>query len=197
MLTREQFKTLIIYIMAEKEKGDRLDEALREYAPSDFTGFCKETDDLLEFLEDVMGDTDGTISWWMYETEYGEREEMINIWEKDDPDDKPTWRIKTLDDLYNYIYAHHKEAPSKKELKSLLFQQEQGFKFALSKIRELRDTNTKTANKGYEERNYLLNYLLETLPNDYIFATGVGHLPDIDEGVFIISTLDGESDEEV
>lgn len=57
-------------------------------------------DIVIELLQEMMDDAFDYITWWIYETDYGRRETMTKIYDKND---KIIADIKTAEDLYDYL----------------------------------------------------------------------------------------------
>lgn len=76
-ISRQQFTKILNWVIKQYEKSDRLSDALQEYTgDKDFTGFFSaQWDFVVEWLADVVNDTDEWIAWWMWEAEHGTAEQ--------------------------------------------------------------------------------------------------------------------------
>ena len=195
MLTKKQFIERLNFIKEYQEKMNTFDKALKEFAHSDFTGFYDENiyAHLLNNLIEDMDDKYDTISWWICETDWGKEEEMTAIWEKDDPDDKPTWNIKTPEDLYAYLFVNNAKAPSESSYALAIKAQDNGVKYTLKTLETMRYNNEEAHNKGWEERGALIRYALEKIENEYRMSRGGEADLDYSKFVEIISVLDDEN----
>lgn len=189
-LTKQQFVTAINYYIDGERRFEQLNDALKVFAPSDFTGIadCKYMPLYLEWLADVMGDEDETISWWVYECECGHRKDLCHIWDGD-PDEPDTikYDIYTAGDLYDYLLINSIPVPTKSEMQSIIKQQEMGVKYALKVISDLIDTNTKTGNQDYETRNALMRLIYNKIADGYVYETGIDHLPTPDNIKLVVA----------
>lgn len=197
MLTKKQFLERLNYLMDYQKKVDKFDEALREFAPSDFTGF--HDDDvhthLLNTLVEDMNDKDDYISWWLYDCpNAGKNPEHAKIWLGDENDpDTIVVDVSTPEKLYDYIHANYGQAPSKDTMRTIIKSQDNGFKFALKHINDLKEANSETGNVGWEDRDSLFDFILKTITNDYLYARGTGADLNYHDSLYIISMLDKES----
>ena len=202
MLTKKQFTKILNHIIKEEDRQERFNEALREYAPSDFTGFSKpdHTVFLVEILEDLMGDEPegeyGTtyISWWLWDCPDRGRcknDDSCTLWlgEHDDPD-TPKIIVRTPEDLYDAILINKSKAPSKESIQMAIKAQDNGVKFALKTIKEVKDKNFETHNKGWAERDAEMEYLAQKIINSYLLEAGVNRDLNLDEDLHIISILE-------
>lgn len=57
-------------------------------------------DIVIELLEKIFDDVGDWISWWIYETNYGRREDMIEVC---DGKDGSITKIRTSEDLYDFL----------------------------------------------------------------------------------------------
>ena len=199
MLTKKQFLERLNFIIEYDKSVERYDQALKEFAHSDFTGYYDEKlhNHLINMLvEDMDQDPDDDlISWWLYDCpEAGKHPEHANIWDGDADDPNTTkYTIATPEDLYDYIFIHYSKAPSKDTIKSIVKAQDSGVKFALREIQHLRKTNNRTRNKGWEERDILFKYIQSQIENQYRFTRGIGADLNFDKPLNIISVLEDES----
>lgn len=58
----------------------------------------------IELLERCMNDTNDWISWYIYETEWGEEEDMLDVTIDGEP-----FKVKTIKDLYDVIMEVNNE----------------------------------------------------------------------------------------
>lgn len=196
MLTKKQFKKLLDRIIYEEERQQKLDKALQEYAPSDFTGFYDSdlSAFLLEILADLMDDKYDTISWWLWDAPDRGRckdDRSCTICFKDE--DSPEYVIRTPDDLYDYLVLSNLTSPTKDHLRLAKRAQDNGVKYAISEIRGISDTNKRTKNPGWEERDALLKYTASKIINDYQIAAGANPGLSSDDNIYIICTAEEES----
>ena len=104
MITKEQFVTIINRLKETDEMVDKINNIIRNSTDSiisDFTNagsimICHE-DIVLQLLENMFNNTD-TISWWLYEKDYG-RDIRMKMWdEKGNEID-----VSTPEKLYDYL----------------------------------------------------------------------------------------------
>lgn len=197
MLTKKQFLTILNLILKEEDAQEKFNEALREYAPSDFTGFAKMgiLDTLVDFLVDAMEDSDGYISWWLWDApDRGRNPKGCRIWlgDSDDPDTEVV-EIITPEQLYSFLVANYGKAPSKDTIRLAVKSQDNGVKFALRQIDNIIESNIEAKNPGWEERKTLMELLIGKISNEYLLARGTGaDLNYLDDSI-IISVLEDES----
>lgn len=196
MISKARFLKIIHFLIGEEAKQEELHKALKKYAPSDFTGFLK-TDIgifILDFLQTEMNDTDNYIGWWLYDCPKRgkcEDDKRCTIWlgDIDNPDtDKVV--IRTPEDLYDFLITQTGSAPSKESLDLTKKAQDNGVKFALQTINQIKEKNSKTRNPGWEERQTLMQYLIDKITNTYLAKAGVNRDLNLDEDLHIISTLE-------
>lgn len=197
MLTKKQFLTILNLILKEEDAQEKFDEAIREYAPSDFTGFAKTglLDTLVDFLVDAMEDSDGYISWWLWDApDRGKNKKGSRIWlgDSDDPDTEVI-EIVTPEQLYSFLVANYGKAPSKDTVRTIIKSQDNGIKFALKTLDELIHTNNMTSNEGWTDRGALLRYARDKIENEYRLARGANADLNYSDNLFIISVLEDES----
>ena len=199
MLTKKQFLERLNFIIEYDKSVEKYDQALKEFAHSDFTGYYDEKlhNHLINMLiEDMDQDpNDDLISWWLYDCpQAGKCPEHSKIWdgELDDPN-TTEYSITTPEELYDYIFIHYSKAPSKETVKSIVKAQDSGVKFALREIQNLRKANNKTRNKGWEERDIIFKYAQSQIENQYRFTRGIGADLNFDKPLNIISILEDES----
>ena len=194
MLTKKQFIERIKFIEDFHNRMCEFDEALRNYAPSDFSGFFddKTYNHLIDCLGEDMDDEYDYIGWWICETEFGKNKNMCKIWENG-TDHDPDWIVETPEQLYDYLFVLYGKAPSKDTLRLTVKAQDNGFKFALKHINDLREANSETKNVGWEDRDSLFDFILKTIAHDYLYARGTGADLNYQENLYIISLLDEES----
>lgn len=186
MLTKQQFLKRIDFIKEYEKKVNNFDHALKVFAPSDFTGFYDETifNHLLDNLKEDMDDDYDTISWWMCDTEWGERKDMCKISRGEKGDiDYQEWNILTPSDLYDYLMECQQENMAN-ELDEIMQDNEdtvyrigskaqtEGVRFALNEISAISLTNENTQNPGWKERGTLLKLVYSQIKNHYIQTTG-------------------------
>lgn len=205
MLTKEQFVKILNFIIKEEERQEKFAQALKEYAESDFTDFSKPdiTTFLVKLLEDLMDDRpkerpwESYISWWLWNCpDRGrcEDDDSCTVWlgKRNDPDTNKII-VRTPEDLYNLLLIQYGEAPSKESVQLALKAQDNGVKFALKTIKEVKDKNFKTHNKGWAERDAEMEYLLEKITNSYLLKAGAFRDLNLDKDFNIIISLDEES----
>lgn len=190
MLTRKQFKDLIGYYQKECKDMDEFDEALKKYAQSDFTGFYRDqVYDIIKLAESLMNDKYSYISWWLFDTN-NQDPEYTKIWEEGE--EEPSWDIRTLDDLYDYLLITYYQTPPKEQLDAIIKAQDNGVKFALKTINDLAKKNAQTGNKDWQERNAMFELVSSKIENEYLLLRGMTDLHS-DENCPIISILNEES----
>ena len=104
MITKEQFVTIINRLKETDEMVDKINNIIRNSTDSiisDFTNagsimICHE-DIVLHLLEDIFNDTD-TISWWLYEKDYG-RDIRMKMWDEQGNEID----VSTPEKLYDYL----------------------------------------------------------------------------------------------
>lgn len=104
MITKEQFVTIINRLKETDEMVDKINNIIRNSTDSiisDFTNagsimICHE-DIVLHLLEDIFNDTD-TISWWLYEKDYG-RDIRMKMWDEKGKEID----VSTPEKLYDYL----------------------------------------------------------------------------------------------
>lgn len=197
MISKKTFLKIINLIIKEEDEQNAFDYALKEYAPSDFTGFAKMglLDDLVDILKDLMEDEHDYIGWWLWDSpERGKKPEYCKIWlgDSDDPDTEVVV-VDTPEKLYDFMVTEYSKTPSKDTLRMVVKAQDNGIKFSLKRIQELIDTNSKTKNEGWEERNTLLKLAKDRIEDEYRFTAGTNKDLSLDEDLHIISVLDEES----
>lgn len=190
MLTKKQFLDRLSFLMEWSKKVDRFDQALKDFAKSDFTGYYDEGvhNHLLDTLVEDMEDDDGLISWWLYDCpQAGECPEHAKIWTEDE---KQEWDVSTPEKLYDYIFLSKTQAPAKETLQMAIKAQDTGIKFALKTIQNLRKANSKARNEGWEDRDILLKLAQSKIENEYLYQTGANRDLHFDEPLHIISILE-------
>ena len=104
MITKEQFVTIINRLKETDEMVDKINNIIRNSTDSiisDFTNagsimICHE-DIVLQLLENIFNDTD-TISWWLYEKDYG-RDIRMKMWDEQGNEID----VSTPEKLYDYL----------------------------------------------------------------------------------------------
>lgn len=187
MLTKQQFIDRMNFIKKYEERVETFDHALKEFAPSDFTGFYDETiyEYLLKSITEDMNDEYDTISWWMCETEWGKKKDMCKITRGEKGDaDYQEWSLLTLSDLYDYLEECQWERVND-ELDETLSDHEdtiydigckaqtEGVRFALNEISTISLTNENTQNPGWESRAAFLKLVYNQIRNHYLQETGL------------------------
>jgi hypothetical protein len=97
-MTLEQFTKAIEAIQKQYNKETRLTDALQEFFDGHFvpTMSSDATEALIEVLEIHFKDHFHTISWWLFENDFGTKGMTITV----DGIDIP---MKTVEDLYKYL----------------------------------------------------------------------------------------------
>ena len=186
-ISKTNFIIFINRIIHDQERYDKLDKALKQFAPSDFTGIAKTNDWKLEWLSEVMQDKEGWVEWWFFETDCGKK--LTQVWEDGDPEDDPTWDIKTSGDLYDFLMAqYYKDTNPLREKKA----QDNGFRYALQGIKSCKDANFLSHNEGWEDRDALFQFLLNILTNHYLLEAGVNSNVDYNGEINLICSLEEE-----
>ncbi len=194
MLSKVQFLKRIEFIKRFHNRMVEFDKALEKYAPSDFSGFWDDEtyNFLIECLEQDMQDEYHNITWWICDCEFGANKNLCKIWEGE-IDHDPDWIIETPEQLYDYLFIQNTKTPSKDALRSTVKAQDNGFKFALKHINDLKEANSETGNIGWKDRDSLFDFILKTITNDYLYARGTGADLNYHDSLYIISILDKES----
>lgn len=172
MLSKELFCKLLNWAIKQEEKADKLNDALQEYSgDKDFTGFfTHDTSVIVEWLENAMGDTEETISWWVWDTDCGKAEdELCTI---SFPKEKKDYTIKTPEDLYDYLFNEFPLPGIQEQL--LVSAQSEGVKFALRKLAESRE------NCSSDDYKALIKLLLNKIHDDYMIEIGVDPIMDME-----------------
>ena len=197
MITKKQFLQRLQFILDYEKAVEKYDQALKEFAHSDFTGYYDEKlhTHLLSMLAEDMNDEDDVISWWLYDCpEAGKHPEHANIWDGDiDDPNTIKYTIATPEDLYDYLFIQNSKAPSKETMRMTVKAQDTGVKFALHQIALLKEKNKETKNNGWDERLALLDFTLSKIKNEYLLHRGVGADLNYSEPFTIISILEDES----
>ena len=191
MLKKKQFVEILNWLKKEEFKAELFEKALREYAgESDFTGFYKNTNDVLDWLVEVMEDNGEWIYWWLYDTECGKHNTQVTQGAEGTPEYRE-WNIKTPEDLYDFLYFDMMDHTDL-NMKMCLTQQTEGVRFALKIIKDIMDLNEETANEGWHDRNALLDLISAKIVTEYRIQSGIfKDLYPLDD-VQIISKLKGE-----
>lgn len=177
MLTKKQFVDRANFIKNYEKRADNFDHALKEFAPSDFTGFYDETifNHLLKNLQEDMEDEHDTISWWMCDTEWGQKKDMCNIY--DSTTNEIIAVVDSLESLYDYLEKSQSEKVSENH-EDTIFRigkkaQTDGLRFALNELAIINANNQTLKNAGWEERKALLELIYNQIVNNYLLATGI------------------------
>lgn len=197
MLTKKQFLQRLKFIMDYNESVEKYDQALKEFAQSDFTGFYDEKlhNHLLTTLaEDMEQGEDDLISWWLYDCpEAGKNPQHAKIWDGDKDDPETTeYDVSTPEKLYDYIFITYSKAPSKESIQMAIKAQDNGVRFTLKEIEKLKAKNATTKIKDWKNRDALLNFVQTQISNQYRFERGIGADLDLDKPLHIISVLEDE-----
>lgn len=199
MLTKKQFLERLNFIIEYDKKVEKYDQALKQFAHSDFTGFYDE-DLHCHLLNTLVEDMnipfdDDVISWWLYDCpEAGKNPKHCKIWDGD-PDDPDTieYNLTTPEKLYDYIFITYSKTPSKTTMKSIIKAQDNGVKYALKQIQQTRLDNNTIRNEGWEDRDVILKFIQTIIQNRYLYTRGTNADLDLDKDIYIISSLDEES----
>lgn len=195
MLTKKQFLQRLKFLMDYNASVEKYDQALKEFAHSDFTGYYDEklSTYLLQTLsEDMEQEEDDLISWWLYDCpEAGKNPQHAKIWDGDRNDPETTeYDVSTPEKLYDYIFITYSKAPSKESIQMAVKAQDNGVRFTLKEIEKLKTKNAKTKIKDWENRETLLNFLQTQISNHYLFERGIGADLNLDKPLHIISILE-------
>ena len=176
MLSKEVFLEKLHEIIKIQEDDDRLDRALKEVAPSDFTGFSRieYTNKLLDELsEDMHDEEDDYIGWWLYDCpERGqcEYDDECTVWLQND---RP-FVIRTEEDLYDFLVYNYKEGEESPSDDAMLRRaQMDGVRYAINIITKLRHVNQATDGAKSGEYEALMQYLSDKIRNEYALDTGI------------------------
>lgn len=172
MLTRTQFNQIINYIISLEERADKLRDGLIEYCQhEDLTGFYpKDISDITLWLERCMNDDDGTISWWLWDCP--KRGQANDPSEYTIHHGDAEWVIKTSSNLYDYLMTFYAAAADDEYMNIVFARQNDGIRFALRIIEEMRQNNKDSNNEGYEERDAFLHLVSEKIENSYRLESG-------------------------
>lgn len=176
MLNKQQFVKIINFCIRQDQKDEDFSNALQAYTEDkDFTGFFRQdTSKILNFLEDIMGDTTSLISWWYYDNDKGSNN-LECVYTVTHQEENRTYSklIPTPEDLYDTLMFDTEPLDSRYDYLHYGFaQQTQGVKFAISVIDQLIQKNTSTENDGYEARNALLELVRSKIHTEYLTASG-------------------------
>lgn len=106
LLSKELFCKFIDNILEQEKKGQELNKALENFTnDSDFTGFYYINEFDVEFLEELLGDENGWISWWIYEGRENPKENAIECNGK-------KWTIESPEMLYDFLFQEGSEKPN-------------------------------------------------------------------------------------
>lgn len=190
MLSRRTFIEEIAYIHHLAKKEDDLSKALRDFCSvPDITyendkatirkshsgGFTIDfysdvCNNMLNLLSKAMGETYNEVTGsdlieWATMTDYGTNGDYLSI-----SDDTHDWKIRTANDMYDYLYDNYAD---ELVFEGTLSGQLNGVKFALLQILKLKKKNALVANRGWEERDALMKLLINTIANQYMLATAM------------------------
>lgn len=109
MITKERFVNIINRIKAYNDLQDKIQELFRDNIDNRENDFmnagsiCVGHETIVvELLEHIFDDTD-TISWWLYENDYG-RDTEIKVWDKNGREID----LSTPEKLYDYLIGGKK-----------------------------------------------------------------------------------------
>lgn len=195
MITKEQFLKRLNFILDYEKSVEKYDKALKEFAHSDFTGYYDENlhCHLLEMLsEDMHQEDDDLISWWLYDCpEAGKNPKHAKIWDGDKDDPNTTeYDVSTPEKLYDYLFITYSKAPSKETMNMTIKAQDSGVKFTLKEIEKMKKNNAKTQNKGWEDRQTILDFIQTQITNHYLLKRGPQADLDLSKPLHIISSLE-------
>lgn len=166
MLSKKAFTKLVMHILEQEEADKEFHEALQKYGEKDFSGFAsKEPSWLANWLREAMNveeNDEDIISWWLWGAPDAGKgsEDSCTV---EFPDQKSSMIIKTPNDVYDLIVLTKNE---KQDGAS------EGIKFALKIIKQLRDTNKKTHNPGWRDRDALLHLTYDKIKNEWLLKHG-------------------------
>lgn len=104
-LTKEQFKDFLNYIKEQAEKQVKINRVFTEtFEDSVFYPYFGYEAKMIELLEIIMRDTNNDISYFMYETNFGEVADKYFITLEDGATEI---HFYTPDDLYDYLINEH------------------------------------------------------------------------------------------
>lgn len=101
----EKFEKIMNHILNQMNMDDEINKIFRKYKNESTMmngGWLME--DCIELLEYRMGDTDNTISWWMFDVTDKEKHAFIKTKEKE-------YHIVTIQNLYDYLIENYEQKP--------------------------------------------------------------------------------------
>jgi len=102
-MNKELFTQAVNFIIELDRKEHKLTQALQEYGgETDFMSFGTDhAARIAKWLEEVMGDDEGTISWWIWDCpDCGRADDDACTISYPDGEE---YCLKTVEDLYNYL----------------------------------------------------------------------------------------------
>lgn len=112
MISKELFIETINFIKEREEAEQKMTKIMSyEFGDAIFWPYMKYEGQLIKVLENAL-DTD-MVSWYIYESQYGERYQYISEIDKDG--NKVPIMVKTSEQLYNYIIKEFEEKNKKYE----------------------------------------------------------------------------------
>ena len=107
-MNKHKFVKIINRLKEARQLQDNINDLMnkaRENIENDFMNasslMINHEDTVIDLLQEIMNDTFDTISWWIFETDYGRRESMTQIY--DARTKEVIADIKTAEDLYDYV----------------------------------------------------------------------------------------------
>lgn len=107
-MNKHKFVKIINRLKEARQLQDNINELMnkaRENIENDFMNgaslMINHEDTVIDLLQEIMNDTFDCIPWWIYETDYGSRENMTKIYKVGTGEVLAD--IKTAEDLYDYL----------------------------------------------------------------------------------------------
>ena len=105
MITKKEFVDIINKLKQANDFVDETNEKARKLNDAIISDFfyasslsISHEDIVVKLLEDMFDDNGGTLSWWLYELDYGRKFELGDFQEDNKPID-----ISTPEKLYDYL----------------------------------------------------------------------------------------------
>jgi hypothetical protein len=107
MITKEEFKEYIRFIVGQNMKQEAFIKALEDLSPDNYCNcflYSEYEDKFIELIEKDLGDTDDTLGYFLYDLDYIYETDSIFPFEIEE-----NVTINSLDDLYDYIIKYKEE----------------------------------------------------------------------------------------
>lgn len=174
MLTKQQFIEQINFIKDYDYRTEKYEDALKQFAPSDFTGYYDSRlhDHLVDTLISCVGEyLRDVIEWWIYDCRFGQDTDLAKITVNPDTDDEKTVDVSNVSDLYDYLIEY--EFADEPSVADAEHAQTEGVRYAISIIDEQIKSNRSVHNPDWKVRQALLTFVAHKIANEYRLATGI------------------------